>query len=214
MTNEEIKILKEKYFIGDGYTFAGGYEHRYDPESSAVAYSLIRHFKPTSCLEIGTWYGGSTSFIMAALLKNEKVFWFIASELLEDNIKKTRQNVYEKCQYVPYLVGDITKNLDKVPESLDFLFLDSDHDEKVTAWIVDNIFSRLKEGALVAIHDWAVEDVNGKWIGKGDKGIGGWPETQYLMNLHEQGKLPLEKLYWNWHNPGSYEASFWIYKKI
>lgn len=104
-----------------------------------------------------------------------------------------------------------------MPE-LDFLFIDGNHDIVTTQWYTDNLFPKLKKGALVAIHDWAVEEVNGEWRGKGDGGVGGLEETQYLMNLKKEGKLPLERLFWNYKNPLTihkepnpfWEASFWL----
>ena len=81
MTNEEIAALVIKYFLQEGYQFPSHFEHRYDQYSSAILYSLIREYKPKFCLEIGTWLGGSTSIIMAALMKNGDPYKFVASEL-------------------------------------------------------------------------------------------------------------------------------------
>ena len=152
--------------------------------------------------------------IMSALKKNEQPFHYMASELLPALQLETTKNCLQLCSHSPQMVGDITKNFDYFPGQIDFLFVDTDHDLKTTQFIVERIFPRLLPSALVAIHDWAVEDVNGKWIGKGANGVGGWEETNYLMGLHTEGKLPLEKLFWNYHNSGGEEASFWFYKPL
>jgi predicted O-methyltransferase YrrM len=218
MTKEEVNILVQQY-KGE-YTAPTEFEHRFDPDSSNLLYALLRKYKPRSCLSIGTWLGGSTCLIMAALLENTLVipsFHYIASELLDDMRQKTYENCLRVTHEVPEMIGDITKNLDKVPKKLDFLFVDTDHDLETTRFIVKNIFPRLIKGSLVAIHDFAVEEIDGKWIGKGHEGIGGLPETQYYMDLYHAGKWPLKKLYWMYHNPyfeggrTDWEGSFWEY---
>lgn len=219
MTNEEVMDLVQEYFVAEGYQFPGDFEHRVDPDSSAVLYSFIRRNKPKSVLSIGTWLGGSACIIMSALLENQKEdgksFTYVASELLDDKREDTRKNVKRKCGRVPKLIGDITKNLDKVPKEIDFLFHDTNHDTDTTQWVVDNIFPRIKEGSCVVFHDWAVyEDENGNWLGKGEGGVGGWPETEFLLEMHRKGTLPLEKVYWNFKNPGAWELGVFTYRSV
>lgn len=206
MTNEEMQMLIDRYFNAEGYTFPDSFEHRVDPESSAIMYSLVRRHKPKVTLHIGTWRGGSTCVIMAALIRNRRPFKYVASELLEDMRNQTKTHCMEKNGRVPEIIGDITKNLKKVPPKLDFLFLDSDHDAKTTLWIVKYIFPRLKKGGLFILHDWAVREAeDGSWFGKGAEGAGGWPETQILIDMHNQGHFPFEKVYWNYLNPSPWE---------
>jgi len=215
MTTEEINLLVEKYFNAEGYKFPTHFEHRYDPDSSAITYSLIRHFKPQTILHIGTWEGGSTCLIMAALLKNNKIFQYIAAELLSDKREKTAQHCLEKNNLSPMIIGNITNNLLMIPDEIDFLFHDTDHDLETTKWIFENIVPKLKNGALINFHDWAVTDNHGIWSGKIENGMGGWPETEYMLGLHREGKLPFKKLYFNYGigKPSNREAGFFIYKK-
>lgn len=213
MSNEEVNLLIAKYFNSEGYTFPTTFEHRVDEDSSAVMYSMIRHFKPVSALSIGTWLGGSVCVIMAALIKNDKRFRYFASELLDDMRENTKKHCIEKNGQAPTMIADITKNLSMLPRKIDFLFHDSDHDRETTQWVVKNVFPKLKDGALVIFHDWAVYEEGDKWLGKGENGIGGWPETEYLLELHREGKLPLEKVYWNYRNPENHELGVFKYKK-
>ncbi len=227
MKNEEIVGLVEKYFRAEWTKSADGklwafpdFTHRYDPDSSAILYSLLRFLKPTSCLEIGTYHGGTTGVIMAALLKNECPFSFIASEIDEECRHETSKNVFQVHGVSPTMIGDITKSLFVIPKNLNFLCIDTDHDRPTTEWIVQNIFPRCVPGALVAIHDFAVEEINGQWVGKGNGGVGGLPETEYYMELHRKGLWPLEKIYWSYKNPlwkgmsAGWESSFWSYKPL
>ena len=208
MTVEEVLKLKSEYFDKEGYHFPP-IEHRLEAYSSALLYSFIRKYKPTSVLGIGTWEGGSTWLMMAALLKNKKKFNYVASELLDDKRKETTLNCFAKNGKSPIMIGDITKNLDKVPEKIDLLYSDTDHDLDTIKWIVENIFPRLTQGALVVFHDWAVQEINGELVGKGNYGQGGWDETTYLMDLIRENKLPFKKLFWTFKNPGLEETAFW-----
>lgn len=201
MKNEEVHALVTKYFTAEGYTFPTHFEHRFDPDSSAIMYAMVREFKPKACLEIGPWLGGSTSIIMTALQKNGGKFTFVCSELEDDLRAGTEQNVKDKCKQAPKMIGDITKNLDKVPKKLDFLFVDTNHDREVTEWIVENIWPRLVKGGLFIMHDWAVWEEQGKLLGKGEGGTGALPETEYLLELIRDNKFPFEKVCWTFNNP-------------
>ncbi len=208
MTNEEVNKLCREYFDKDGYTHHTGFDRRVDDDSLRVIYSFVRKHKPSSILQIGCWEGGTTSPILAALIKNKKKFKFVASELLDDKRQKTMLHCLEKNGQTPLMTGDITKNLKDVPKEIDCLFHDSDHDAKTTKWVIENIFPRLKKGALLIFHDWAVEEIDGKWVPKD----GAWDETIILCELHNQGVLPFKKVYWNYHNPGSWETGIFIYE--
>ena len=226
MNKEDLRKLVKKYFYGDKYEWFG-FENegfvRYDKDSSKICYSLIRYFKPQNCFEVGTSMGHSTIFITDALLKNEKPFEFTSVEREPDLFKKAQSHLRQRHKVLfPHLIlGDVAVDniLTYVPEELDFAFIDTDHDKESTEWYIQNIFPRLKRGALVAIHDFAVEEIDGKWVGKGQNGTGGLEETQLLMDLHKEGKLPLKPLYWNYKNPlfeddnFFWEASFWTYEK-
>lgn len=225
MTNDEIIKLVDKYFYGDKHEWpswmgigqGGGGEVRYDYDSSMIAYSLVRHYKPTSVLEFGASYGHSVIFNTDALLKNGKPFTYVAFEFVEDIYNAAKANLERRHgKLIPQLYfGDIREQLDKIPKTLDYVFIDGNHDLDTTQWYVDNIFPRIKRGSLVAIHDFAVTDKDGKWMGKDQDGKGGLPETQLLMDLHEAGKLPLKKLFWTYGNPlwagmsPNWEGSFW-----
>lgn len=208
MTNKQMQKLVNKYFNAEGYQFPMHFEHRVDPDSSAVLYSIIRENKPKSILGIGTWRGGSTCVMMAALVKNGGEFRYVASELMDDLRDETRTNCLEMNKRAPEMVGDITQSLDLIPEEIDFLYHDTNHDLDTTIWVLDNILPRVKKGGLIAFHDWAVEDLDGQWVAK----EGAWPETIEMIRRHMMGTLPMEKIYWNFKNPNDWELG--VFKKI
>ncbi len=213
MTKEEINQLLEEYWGPANYTFPTHFEHRFEQNSSAMMYALIREFKPKNVVHLGTSHGGSACIIMSALKANGTPFKYVASELLDDLRAECEQNVIDKCGEAPIMVGDCTQNLDKFPEEIDFLFHDTDHDRETTEWVFKNIVPRLKPGALVIFHDWAVaENDKGEWWGKGADGVGGWPETEYMLELHRAGKFPFKKVYFNYEEGGGLETGVFLKK--
>lgn len=227
MTKEELRAIVTKYFDGDNHTWpafmsygGGDTEVRYDYDSSKLCYSLIRHFKPTKCLEFGTSFGHSTIFITDALLKNEQPFEFVALEMEQGIYDAAKRNLtIQHRRLIPTLIhGLIEDHLDEIPQELDFVFIDTNHDRESTEWYVKHIIPRVKKGGLVAIHDFAVEEIDGKLVGKGGTGGFALPETEVLVEHIQKGDLGLEKLYWNYNNPlfdgenPRWEASFWLKK--
>lgn len=205
MTLEEIEKLCKKYFDKEEYVFPTYFEHRFDEVSSRMLYSLIRHYKPTTPLAIGTWRGGSTCLMMAAFLENHKQFFYTASELEDDLREETRENCIRKNIVAPVMIGDITKNLDRVPNQIDFLFHDTNHDLDTTKWIHENIFPRIKKGSLVCMHDWAVEELpDGTLLPK----EGAWAETHYWIENYKN--LGLKKLFWTYNVTGLQETGFFV----
>jgi len=218
MTNEEYFALYPEHTVDfmelqvEDYKMPKDFEHRVEGRSLLAIYSAVRDVKPKTCLQLGCWHGGTTNVIMAALKKNGGKFRFVASELLNDMKENTRQHVLRETGLEPEMVGDCTKEIPSDLKNIDFLYHDTDHDLETTKWVVENVFPKLKGGALVIFHDWAVTDVNGEWKGKGEGGVGGWGETEYLLDLHRQGKLPLKKVYWNYGNPGQEELGVFLYE--
>ena len=217
MNREEIDVLVNKYW--PEFTFQiPEPDRRYEDHSSSQCYALVREFKPKACLEFGTSKGGATCVIMAALVKNKKEdnlpFRFITSELLPELTVMAADNIYNQCRELPVMCGKIEDNLWIIPKGreLDFVFIDTDHDLENTKWYITNILPRIKTGGLVAIHDWAVRESDGGLVGKGPGGVGGWTETNYVMELISKGQWPLEKLYWNYEEGNGQEGSFWIKK--
>lgn len=226
LTKIEIDELINKYYGADGHVWPewmsyanSENEVRYDYDGSKICYSLVREFKPTNVLEFGTSFGHSTVFITDALLKNELPFKYIAFEMERDLWVKTSDNLARRHGVVlPLLVNrNIMECAADIPDNLDFVFIDSNHEQASTDWYIEHIFPKIVPGGLVAIHDFAVtEDENGEWRGKGADGSGGLAETQILMDLQKEGKLPLEKIYWMYPDSEAWghawEGSFWIKK--
>ena len=70
------------------------------------------------------------------------------------------------------------------------------------------------------IKDWKTELIrrekiskgnNRKIVLEGEKGL--LPETNYMVELQKQGKLPLTKMYWTWEEGEKMESSWWRYHR-
>lgn len=209
-TLDEISKLVFTFAEQDNLTFPGEFEHRLDKISSKILYSLIREYKPLTCLEFGTSWGGTAIVILKALEANDKPYKYIGFEISEDLKKETTRNIFHwasgklpnKIDFELY--GDIKQNLNKVPQELDFAFIDPDWDEDIAKWAFENIIPRVKKGGLICIHDWSVtKDL----IYEG----GTYPGILYFIELFKQGKMPLKKVFSDWddYKNSSIALSFW-----
>lgn len=206
MTTKEINSLVEQYWNPIHYNFADeNFEHRFEPVSSGMMYSLIRNYKPKNVVALGTSFGGSTCIIMSALLANKRKFKYLASEIVDDLREATRAHVIQKCGQAPELIGDLTK-YENYPDDIDFLFHDTNHDRATTEWVFENIVPKVKKGGLVIFHDWAVKEKGGKWVGKD----GMWPETEYMIELYDKGVFPFKKVYFNYELGSGLETGVFL----
>lgn len=122
----------------------------FDDIESEITYLLIREFKPETIIEISPSGGWSTSWILNALKDNG--FGKLYSYDLVDNSTKNISLDLSENRWIFYL-GDIKKNVDKLPEKIDYLFIDSDHSARFAQWYIKNVFSKLKSGTPVSVHD-------------------------------------------------------------
>ena len=207
MTRDEINKLQDKYFEKEkpDYNLLDG-EQRLDEESSKILYSFIRKVKPQVCLEFGTSWGGSPCVIIAALLKNEQSFKYIGFEKVPGLLQAAASNIVRKYNFTPELYADITQNVDKIPEELDFVFIDPDWEEDIAIWTFENIIPRVKKGGLVCIHDWSVDE---EYV----YGGGSFEGIKYFIKLFQEEKMPLEKIFNVWDEEDyrlqSRALSFW-----
>lgn len=206
LTRMEINDLMDKYFHEEGYKFLDDYQHSLDRTCSKILYSIVRDYNPKTCLEFGTYRGGSACITVSALLKNKKPFEYIGFEIQEGAREETKNNILRECGIEIEIYGDITKNLDKIPKKLDFAFIDPEWDKEIAIWIYENLIPRVKKGGLVAIHDWSVSE---ELVYQG----GQFEGIKYFIELFKEGKMPLEKIFSVWDEPdfasNSIALSFW-----
>lgn len=207
MTKQEVDELIYKYH-GEMITDFNWYYQstQFDDRSATINHAFIREFKPTRVLEFGTRTGRCTCDILNALLLNKLPFVFTPYEIDYTLRLATQANIKDKLG-MEMMVGEDVMQHEGIIDNIDYLFVDNSHDMEVTEWLFNTLIKRCIPGALVQIHDLPI---------KGDfeksKTEGVFPETDYVIELHKQGKLPLEKVYWgNEENP-NIESTWWRYK--
>ena len=179
-TLEEIHTLLDKYPESKTLVFPESIrEHNLDKDCSQILHALLREYEPVNVLECGTSWGGSGRVIVQALNANDKPFNYVGFEQEPNMRKSTENNVIPLAPDSVTIYGDITKNLDKVPCDLDFVFWDTEWDLPTTIWFLKNIFPKIKVGGLIQIHDWSVSLKDGVYAYEG----GNFDGIGHLINL-------------------------------
>lgn len=149
--------VKECGFASDphehSYHYNNGYFEAVDAE---IAYCMVRHFKPSRVVEIGTGY--STRVLAAALKKNTERDHFQGKLISVDPFpKRFSQNGWKDIVVqIPAAVQDLDLEFFNQLESGDILFIDSSHVVGTGSDVVREyleILPRLKPGVIVHVHD-------------------------------------------------------------
>lgn len=224
MTNEEILKMVAKWPIDQIIMpDTEPWTSQYDPMSAKINYAFVREFKPKVVLEFGARGGRCTRDINRALIDNQQPFTFkpyelevFLRELAQANLNK------EFGDQAPIVGGDVMEAKD-LPQDIDYLFIDNYHDKVTTEWVFDYLLPRhCKPGCLVHFHDMLIFGELGKDFRFDVKeGIPNDDEMGVFYRLHQNGKLPLEKVYFAWEHNTDYEgssyrgsSSWWTYKPL
>ncbi len=127
-----------------------------------VCYSLVREFKPTNIVELGTREGKTTSGISAALFKNSLNAQYTSFERDEKFFGITSCFLVE----YPTIKYSLRKNIiDEYSDlsDIDLLFIDGNHDYILARWYIKNLFPKLKRPSLIHIHDMYYNESGNGW---------------------------------------------------
>lgn len=120
-----------------------------------MTYLLIREFKPETIVEISPYKGWSTSWILNAI-KDNGAGKLYSYDLIDDSTKMIPLDL-SKGRWT-FIRGDIKKNMDKLPQKIDYLFIDSEHSADFAREYIKNIFPKLENGTPISIHDVFAEE--------------------------------------------------------
>jgi cephalosporin hydroxylase len=123
---------------------------------SLLLFKLIRKFRPSFCLELGTCLGISASFQAAALKLNGtgKIVTLEGSELLASLAKGHFQSLgLDNITVVTGRFRDTLSEVLNLDKSIDYAFIDGHHDEKATLAYFEQITPFLADGALLVFDD-------------------------------------------------------------
>jgi hypothetical protein len=160
-------------YVNENPTFRNGIYSHYDAKQ---LYAFVREFKPINIVDCAPREGKTTSAIINAIVKNSsenpqninyfifekdpKYFHEIKGYLLQIAYELRDKNVQMKIFYDRNIIK--SKHIDKMKD-IDFLFIDANHDYMLSAYIFENVATKVKKGGYIHIHDMYV-DLKGKGL--------------------------------------------------
>lgn len=121
-----------------------------DDLEAEITYLLLRATKPAAVVELGTFHGWSTSWILSALRDNGT--GHLHSFDLIDNVVRTVPPELAEGRWT-FVRGDIRETVERVPSDTGYLFVDAAHTGRFARWYLDNLFPRVPAGSTVSVHD-------------------------------------------------------------
>ncbi len=121
-----------------------------DDVEAEITYLLIREHAPRTVVEIGTFHGWSTSWILRALRDNGagRLFSFD----IVDNVVRNIPAELSADRWT-FTRGDVRQNLDSLPQPVDYLFIDAAHNASFAKWFIKDLFPLVPAGIPVSVHD-------------------------------------------------------------
>jgi predicted O-methyltransferase YrrM len=126
------------------------------PQEALLLFRLIRAFKPSVCLEMGTSLGISAAYQAAALELNG-YGRIVTLEGEESLVRLARQNFerlgLDRVTVVPGRFQDTLADVAREQAPLDFAFIDGHHDEHATVAYYRQILPHVGPSAVLVFDD-------------------------------------------------------------
>ena len=121
-----------------------------DDLEAEITYLLLRAARPAVVVEVGTFHGWSTTWILSALRDNGggQLFSF---DVVDNALRNVPLELTEGRW--TFVRGDIRRNVDQVPADTGYLFVDAAHSARFARWYLANLFPRVPAGIPVGVHD-------------------------------------------------------------
>jgi predicted O-methyltransferase YrrM len=119
-----------------------------DDIEAELCYLTIRALRPHTVIEIGSYHGWSTSWLLRALRDNGSGALHTydrvdhATRTLPDDLTRTRWH---------FVHGDVRRA--DLPDDAGFILIDARHTAAFAHWYTATILDALKPGTAVAVHD-------------------------------------------------------------
>jgi predicted O-methyltransferase YrrM len=129
-----------------------------DDIEAEITYLLLREARPETVVEIGTFHGWSTTWILSALRDNGTGHLY--SYDVVDHVVREVPGELSEGRWT-FTQGDARENLEKIPAAsdsrcaagADFLFIDAAHSASFARWYIRDLFPRMRPGIPVCVHD-------------------------------------------------------------
>jgi predicted O-methyltransferase YrrM len=130
-----------------------GIRARLDDIEAELTYLWLRETRPATVVEIGTFHGWSTTWILTALRDNAKhdgVAGRLHSYDVVDHVLRSVPDDLAGDRW-RFSEGDVRDA--RLPVPIDYLFLDAAHSGRFTRWYLSVVFPTLATGTPVSVHD-------------------------------------------------------------
>ena len=124
-------------------------EQQLDDIEAELTYLLLRHHRPATVMELGTFQGWSTNWLLRALRDNEHGHLH-SFDQVDHVLQNVPGELRERWTFVP---GDVRETLPKVPTDVGYLFVDADHGARFAHWYLAELFPLMPAGIPVSVHD-------------------------------------------------------------
>ena len=121
-----------------------------DDVEAELTYLLLRDHRPDTVMELGTFHGWSTTWILSALRDNGRGHLHSFDRI--DNVLRTVPADLAADRWT-FVHGDVTTTLDAVPPDVGYLFVDADHGRRFGRWYLAHLFPLVAAGTPVSVHD-------------------------------------------------------------
>ncbi len=121
-----------------------------DDLEAEITYLLLREFRPATVMELGTFHGWSTTWLLSALRDNGAGRLYSFDRI--DNVLRNVPVDLSEGRWT-FVQGDIQANLSRIPDAVDYLFVDADHGRRFGQWYLDTLFPLVPAGIPVSVHD-------------------------------------------------------------
>lgn len=138
--------------LGAGDALKPSLRPQLDDIEAEITYLLVRDFKPGTVVEVAPCRGWSTTWILQALRANGAGRLY-SYDLVDYSTRSVPRELADGRW--TFLRGDIQANLDRLPPTIDYLFVDAAHTAEFAHWYIGTLFPRLAPGGgtPVSVHD-------------------------------------------------------------
>ncbi|MDE3723986.1 class I SAM-dependent methyltransferase [Nocardiopsis sp. N85] len=153
---------------------AGRMTPQLDDLEAEITYLLLRENRPQTVMELGTFHGWSTTWILSALRDNG-TGTLHSFDIVDHVVSNVPKELAEGRWH--FHQGDIRESLDRVPTDIGHLFVDAAHNGRFARWYLSELFPKVAPGTPVSVHDvfhgrWALPFTEGavvlSWLRRTD----------------------------------------------
>ena len=121
-----------------------------DDLEAEITYLLLRHHQPRNVVEIGTYYGWSTTWILSALRDNGTGHLH-SFDIVDHAPRHVPENL--ATDRWTFTQGDVRAKVAHMPAHTDYLFIDAAHNGWFARWYIHHLLPTLPAHIPISVHD-------------------------------------------------------------